>query len=75
MVPYYPTRHISKQVVDNKWDHEGVAYSADPNYFDPDDRYGPLNGPFSSVRRCLYGKDVNEYTIEYGRQFWSEYKD
>lgn len=27
-----------------------------------------------TVRRCLYGKDVFEYTLEYGKQFWKEYE-
>lgn len=32
-------------------------------------------GPYSVVKRCLYGKELNEYAFEYGRQFWDKYED
>ena len=32
-------------------------------------------GPYSMFRRCLYGKDANEYIFEYGSKFLQAYKD
>ena len=47
----------------------------DPNYYNRKDPY-PLNrGPFSILKRCLYGKDTYEYVFEYAEQFWTAYKD
>ena len=29
----------------------------------------------SNLRRCLYGKDAYEYSLEYAEQFWEQYAD
>lgn len=66
--------HVSK-IVWSDFDHENVAMFCDPNYYNRKDPY-PLNrGPFSILRRCLYGKDTYEYVLEYAEQFWTAYKD
>ena len=66
--------HVSK-IVWSDFDHENVAMFCDPNYYNRKDPY-PLNrGPFSILRRCLYGKDTYEYVFEYAEQFWTAYKD
>ena len=41
--------------------------SCDPNYY--------LNKEFSIYERCLYGKPINEYMINYALQFWEKYAE
>jgi len=63
-------------VQDVPFDHEGITFNCDPEYHDPIDySYFRKNGPFSMARRCLYKKDVFEYTLDYGNQFWRKYKN
>ena len=57
------------------FDHENVAMFCDPNYYDRTNPYPVFSGPFSVIRRCLYQKDTYEYVLEYGKQFWENYKD
>ena len=57
------------------FDHENVAMFCDPNYYDRTNPYPVFSGPFSVIRRCLYQKDTYEYVIEYGKQFWENYKE
>ena len=57
------------------FDHENVAMFCDPNYYDRNNPYPIFSGPFSVLRKCLYKKDSYEYVLEYGKQFWSIYKD
>ena len=57
------------------FDHENVAMFCDPNYYDRTNPYPIFSGPFSIIRRCLYQKDTYEYVLEYGKQFWENYKD
>ena len=57
------------------FDHENVAMFCDPNYYDRANPYPIMNGPFSIIRRCLYQKDTYDYVIEYGKQFWENYKE
>ena len=55
------------------WDHENVAMFCDANYHD---RYFPFptwKGAYANLRRCLYGRDAYEYSLEYAEQFWEEY--
>jgi len=62
-------------ILDTPYDHEGISLACDPHYHDPISPYKVLQGPYSSVRRCLYGKDVYEHVYDYGNQFWRSYKD
>ena len=32
-------------------------------------------GEYANLRRCLYGKDAYEYSLEYAEQFWEQYAD
>ena len=49
-----------------EWDHENFAYSCDPNYYKKEN---------SVYERCLYGKPVSEYMINYAMEFWDKYSD
>ena len=40
-----------------EWDHENFVMACDPNYF--------LKKEFSVYERCLYGKHISEYMINY----------
>ena len=57
------------------FDHENVAMFCDANYYNRDNPYPLLQGGFSVLRRCLYGRDSFEYVLEYGLKFWETYKD
>ena len=57
------------------FDHENVAMFCDANYYNRDNPYPLLQGGFSVLRRCLYGRDSFEYVLEYGQKFWEAYKD
>ena len=52
--------------IDNEWDHENFGYLCDPNYYNKED---------SIYERCLYGKPVSEYMINYTMEFWNTYFD
>ncbi len=52
--------------VEEEFDHENYAYLCDPNYYDK------VNSPYE---RCLYGKPVSEYMINYTLEFWEKYSD
>ena len=68
--------YITGQVIDKceknlknvkeEFDHESYAYLCDPNY------YGKVYSPYE---RCLYGKPVSEYMINYALEFWDKYSD
>lgn len=32
-------------------------------------------GANAVTRRCIFGEDSSNFVLEYGRQFWNEYKD
>jgi len=59
----------------SKFDHENQVLFCDPNYNNPDENFNPFNGPFSIIKRCLYGKEVNDYVFDYGYQFLKAYKN
>ncbi|EAR88930.2 sulfatase (macronuclear) [Tetrahymena thermophila SB210] len=58
-----------------RYDHETQSYACDPNYYDPDSTFSLTKGPYSLVRRCLYGKALAEYPLEYAKNFWQKYQD
>ena len=58
-----------------KFDHENQALFCDPNYNYPKEYFNPLRGPFSMLKRCLYGKEVNDYVFDYGYEFLKAYKN
>jgi len=57
------------------FDHENIAMFCDPNFHRLANPYGLEVGPYSSFRRCLYGRDTYEYVLEYGEKFWDTYSD
>ena len=68
-------RYYNEDVPWSKFDHENQVLFCDPNYNNPDDNFNPFNGPFSIIKRCLYGKEVNDYVFDYGYQFLNVYKN
>ena len=77
---YNNTKKTDNEQIDNKhgednftfvdFDHENLAMFCDPNYYTSLNSHGLLfNGPYSLIRRCLYGKDIFEYELEYAKQF------
>jgi membrane-anchored protein YejM (alkaline phosphatase superfamily) len=56
-----------------EFDHEYAAVNCDPNVYKPG--YGLFNGDNSIFRKCLYGKESFEYSLEYGKKFWKIYKN
>jgi hypothetical protein len=58
-----------------QYDHHHSALFCDPNYNQADNPYTPFLGPYSIRRRCMHGKDVHDYQLEYGYKFWETYSD
>ena len=56
-----------------EFDHEYLAPSCDPNIYKIG--YGLFSGENGILRKCLYGKESIEHSLDYGRQFWSMYKE
>ena len=63
----------NKEINFDYYDHESIALSCDPNYNDAG--YSFKTGLNSMLKRCLYGKTINEYPFEYTNLFWESYKD
>lgn len=57
-------------VNDEPSDHENVAISCDPQYYDKISPFNLLNGPFSLFDRCLNGKSMINHVLDYGRLFY-----
>ena len=55
----------NKNVID--FDHENFIMSCDPNYF--------MKKEFSPYERCLYGKPISNYMLNYTSQFWEKYNE
>jgi len=62
-----------------EWDHENVAYLCDNNFRNmvANNFYGitSIQGSFSSLEKCLYGKTISEHMINYATQFWEKYEN
>ena len=56
-----------------EFDHEFSATNCEPNVYRPG--YGLIHGDNSIFRKCLYGKESFDYALEYGKKFWSIYKN
>ena len=71
--PYYNWN--VKYIKNDFFDHELISLFCDPNYVYPEDPFSIFHGPYSSIRKCLYGKDSFEYIFEYGYKFLNAYKN
>lgn len=49
------------------YDHENFVMACDPNYFQKKE--------FSLYEKCLYGKPISDYMINYALQFWDKYAE
>lgn len=56
-----------------EFDHEYAAPNCDPNVYTFG--YGFFGGENGILRKCLYGHESFEYSLEYGKQFWIKYKE
>ena len=61
-----------KNYVYVEYDHEYASPNCDPNVYTPG--VGLLGGENGILRKCLYGKESIEYSLEYGKKFWIAYK-
>ena len=58
-----------KLFIHSMWDHEGLAFSCLKAIY-----HGVLCHTLTSyVRKCLFGKDLFEYSLEYLQLFWTTY--
>ena len=57
------------------FDHENIGMFCDPNYASEDSPYPIFSGPYSILRKCLYGEDTFKYLLEYGKKFWETYPE
>ena len=58
-----------------EYDHENIAMFCEPNFSSQDAPYALFWGPFSVLRKCLFGMDSFNYLLEFGKQFWNLYQD
>ena len=56
-----------------EFDHEYASPNCDPNIYSFG--YGLFGGENGVLRKCLYGKENIEHTLEYSKQFWLAYKN
>ena len=59
----------------DEFDHENIAMFCDPSYYINNPKKRNIKGIYSSLQRCLFGKDTYEYVINYGRMFWETYPE
>ncbi|XP_075241866.1 uncharacterized protein LOC142336815 isoform X2 [Convolutriloba macropyga] len=76
--------HTSCQVADFEWkpflpnqisNHDHRLTFCDPNFIETDDPFNPTKGPYSIFKRCMYGRQIHEYTLDYLFSFWQSYPD
>lgn len=56
-----------------EFDHEYASPNCDPNVYKYG--FGIFTGENGILRKCLYGKEMIEYSFEYGIKFWEAYKN
>ncbi|CDW73399.1 duf229 domain containing protein [Stylonychia lemnae] len=66
---------IMRYIKNSIADHESLSHACDPHYHNPENSFGPFQGPFSIVRRCIYKRDTFEYVTDFGKKFMSTYKN
>ena len=55
-----------------EFDHEFAAPNCDPNVYKY--AFGFFSGENMIFRKCLYGRESFEYSLEYAKKFWISYK-
>ena len=55
-----------------EFDHEYVSPNCDPNIYSPG--VGLFGGENGILRKCLYGRESFEYSLEYALKFWKAYE-
>ena len=65
---------MSWLVWDN-YDHDFTSFFCDPNFYSKEKVYSMVDGPYCYRKKCLYGRQTYEYSIEYTNQFFNAYKD
>lgn len=58
-----------------KQDHEFWSPFCDPNVTPTAGFYKDFKGPYSVLKKCMWGKQTIDHSIEYTRQFFEKYKD
>ena len=56
-----------------EFDHEYASPNCDPNVYIYG--YGLFSGENGVLKKCLYGKESIEHSLEYARKFWLAYKE
>ena len=56
-----------------EFDHEYASPNCDPNVYKYG--FGLFSGENGIIRKCLYGKESFEYSLEYSMKFWKAYKN
>ena len=56
-----------------EFDHEYAAPNCDPNVYHYG--FGIFGGENGILRKCLYGKESFEHSLEYAKKFWTSYKN
>jgi len=69
----YPNR--LKKINNYYFDHEFNSIFCDPNFLNINNRESIFKGPWSLIKRCLYGKNSIYYIIEYANKFLKTYKN
>lgn len=70
----YSDEKYYNQVDEEPFDHTGLGWACEVNAR-PHTLNEATTGPTSLLRRCVYGKDLSEYVIDYGKKFWKTYKN
>ena len=58
-----------KALIHTRWDHEGLSIGCIKEFYD--EKF--THKLFSLVKKCLFEKDINDYTLEYLESFWKIY--
>ncbi len=59
----------------DSYDHDFSSFFCDPNFYSKEKVYSMVDGPYCYRRKCLYGRQTYEYSVEYANQFFNAYKD
>lgn len=57
------------------YDHDFTSFFCDPNFYAKEKVYSMIDGPYCYRKKCLYGKQTYEYSVDYSLQFFEAYKN